>query len=423
VFTATETRADERPVYVPADVNGMAHRSFLSPDRASVLIVEMDMLGWRPCRLVPFNGRSPGKPVGPPRSQCTDAAWSSPDGAWMYMAANTGNGFHIWRQRFPDGEPEQVTFGATEEQGIAFDPDGRSFVTSIGESRSTLWVHAGETRQVTFEGFAYMPSFSEDGNRLYYLQRTRADRRFVSGELWTIDLQTGTRERLLADSLMEHYDVSRDGRRVAFIGVDASGRSSVWEASLDGSAAPRRLSPFEGLRVLFGAQEDVFFVGGETTSLYLYRMARDGTNLRKVIAAPANFLYDISPDGKWVAAWVGSSVAFHPVEGGQSIVLCPSCATAGEENRGVTPSLVRWSRDGRFLYLHSTPTRQTYALALRPGEVVPRLPPGGFPQMADAAKALGAEPIADQRAFVSSDPATYAFPRVATHRNIYRIRV
>ena len=105
------------------------------------------------------------------------------------------------------------------------------------------------------------------------------------------------------------------------------------------------------------------------------------------------------------------------------MLLCPSCATAGEENRGVTPSLVRWSRDGRFLYFHSTDTRQTYVFTLHPGEVVPRLPPGGFPGMSDAARALGAQPIPDQRAFVSADPATYAFPRVATHRNIYRIRV
>ena len=25
----------------------------------------------------------------------------------MYLSANTGAGFHIWRQRFPDGTPEQ----------------------------------------------------------------------------------------------------------------------------------------------------------------------------------------------------------------------------------------------------------------------------------------------------------------------------
>jgi eukaryotic-like serine/threonine-protein kinase len=422
VYTASEIRGDEHPVYVPADVNGMAHRSAASPDGRSVLVVEMDMLGWRPCRLVPFDGSRPGTAIGPARSQCTDAAWS-PDGAWMYVSANTGAGFHIWRQRFPSGAPEQVTSGATEEQGLGFDPDGRSFVTSIGEAQSTLWVHRSDTRQVTFEGFAYLPSFSEDGRRLYYLQRSKADRRFVSGELWTIDLQTSRRQRLLPDNLMEHYDVSRDGSRVVFVDVDADGRSSIWEATIDGSAPPRRVSSFEALRVLFGPRGDVFFVGGQTTSLFLYRVAADGTGLRKVIESPANFLYDVSPDGMWVAAWVGSSVAFYPVLGGPSVPLCRSCGTAGEENRGVTPALVRWSRDGRTLYLHSAPARQTYAVTLRPGQVVPDIPDGGFRDMPDAVQRLGGRPIPDQRAFVSPDGSAYAFPRLSTHRNIYRVRV
>ena len=422
LFTATESRGDERAVYVPADVNGMAHRSAASPDGKSVLAVEMDMLGWRPCRVVPFDGSSPGRTIGPAPSQCTDAAWS-PDGAWMYVSANTGGGPHIWRQRFPNGAPEQVTSGATEEQGIAFDPDGQSFVTSIGEVQSTLWVHRGDTRQVTFEGFAFLPSFSADGTRLYYLQRSKADRRFVSGQLWTIDLRTGRRERLLPDNLMEHYDVSSDGRRVVFIDVDASGRSSIWLAPLDGSAPPRRLSSFEALRVLFGPEGDVFFVGGETTSLYLYRIAADGTGLRKLIEPPANFLYDISPDGKWLAAWVGSAVAFYPTAGGPSVLLCPHCGTAGEENRGVTPSLVQWSKDGRFLYLHATFTRQTFVVPLRPGQILPAIPPGGYDNIGEAVAALGGRAIPDQRAFLGPDNNTYAFPRVATHRNIYRVRV
>ena len=169
----------------------MAHRSFLSPDRRNVLIVEMDLGGWQPCRLVPFDGSSPGTRVGPQPAQCTDAAWS-PDGKWMYMSANTGDGYHIWRQRFPDGTPEQVTSGATEEQGLSFAPDGRSFVTSVGASQSTLWVHdAKGDRQITSEGFAFLPSFSGDGKTLYYLVRSRASRRFVSGELWSASLETG----------------------------------------------------------------------------------------------------------------------------------------------------------------------------------------------------------------------------------------
>jgi len=52
----------------------------------------------------------------------------------------------------------------TEEQGLSFDPDGRSFVTSVGASQSTLWVHdARGDRQITSEGFAFLPSFSADG--------------------------------------------------------------------------------------------------------------------------------------------------------------------------------------------------------------------------------------------------------------------
>ena len=159
IFTSTESRADEHPVYVPADVNGMAHRSFLSPDQTSVLAAEMDISSWLPCRVVPFDGSSPGRRVGPQPSLCTDAAWS-PDGKWMYFSADTGSGYHIWRQRFPDGVPEQVTTTATEEQGISFAPDGRSFVTSVGEKLSTIWIHdASGEREITSRGTRFCRRF------------------------------------------------------------------------------------------------------------------------------------------------------------------------------------------------------------------------------------------------------------------------
>ena len=115
IVSSTESRTEHRTVYMPPET-GMAHRSYLSPDRKQVLVVEMAN-GWLPCRLVPFDGSSSGKPVGPAPAQCTDAAWS-PDGKWMYFSADTGSGVHIWRQRFPDGTPEQVTFGVTQEEGI-----------------------------------------------------------------------------------------------------------------------------------------------------------------------------------------------------------------------------------------------------------------------------------------------------------------
>jgi eukaryotic-like serine/threonine-protein kinase len=424
IFTSTESRADERKVYLPLNVTGMAHRSFLSPDGKSVLLVEMDMGGWLPCRLVPFDGSSQGKEVGPTPAQCTDAAWS-PDGRWMYFSANTGTGFHIWRQRFPDGRPEQVTAGASEEQGLAFSPDGRTLLTSVGETQSTIWIHDGRgDRQITSQGYAFLPSFAADGTRLFHLQRSKANRRFVSGELWSTNISTGTRERLLPDFLMEHYSVARDGRRVVFVAVDDAGRSGVWLAMLDGSTPPRQLASHDiVVRALFDPTGGVLFVGGERGAPFLYRIEEDGTGVQKLPPHPVAFIYDASPDGKALALWQEDAVFVHRLDGSGETLICSDCGTAGEENRGVTPPLVSWSPDGKFFYLHSAINRQTYAIALRAGDIVPSFPKSGTRSIVDAAKAVGAQAIAQPRAFGGANPSVYAFPRVTSHRNIYRIPV
>jgi Tol biopolymer transport system component len=426
VYASTESRAEQRTVYLPASADGMAHRSFLSPNGGSAIIVEMDITGWLPCRLVPFDGSSPGKRVGPAAAQCTDAAWS-PDGKWMYLSANTGDGFHIWRQRFPDGSPEQVTSGATEEQGLSFAPDGRSFVTSVGSRQSTIWIHdAKGERQITSEGFAYLPSFSADGKKLYYLERLRASQRFVSGGLWVSDLATGKRERLLPDVFMEHYSISSDGQRVAYLKLDDAGHSALWIAPLDGSSPPRLLSSLDSIRVLFTPSGEVFFVAGEGGPKFLYRVNADGSGLQKIVPDPMLFLYDISPDGKAFAAWEGttSSVAVYATDGSSRTFLCSRCGTAGEENRGVTPPLVQWSRDGKYLYLHTTATRETFAVPLGPGHVLPPFPDQGIRWNRDGfANLPGARAPPQERAFGGTDPSVYAFPRVSTHRNIYRIPV
>src|SRR5580704_14397965 len=261
IFTATESRAEQRTVYLPASVDGMAHRSFLSPKGDWVIVTEMDTGKWLPCRLVPFDGGSAGRPVGPYPAQCTYASWT-PDGNWMYFSADTGSGFHTWRQRFPDGTPEQLTPGATEEHGISFAPNGKSFVTSVGESQSALWIHDSKgERQITFEGYAYLPSFSADTSKLYYLQRSNANRRFVSGELWTMDLQTGKKQRLLPDLMMENYSVSPDGKQVAFINAANPGRA-LWIGSIDGSSPARLLVNQDCNRALFAPDGEVYFAGG-----------------------------------------------------------------------------------------------------------------------------------------------------------------
>jgi Tol biopolymer transport system component len=423
IMTATESRSEERKVYVPADVNGMAHRSFLSPDRKSVLIVEMNASDWLPCRVVPFDGSSAGHRVGPAPAQCTDAAWS-PDGKWMYFSANTGSGYHVWRQRYPDGTPEQVTSGATEEQGLSFAPDGKSFVTSVGESQSTLWLHdpSGE-RQITFEGYAYLPSFSSDQTQIYYLQRSRANARFVSGEFWTADLKANKKQRLLPDFLMEHYNVSPDGTHVIFITADDTGSAPLWIAPIDGSSAPRRLVEQDCIRGIFAPSGEIFFVGGKPGDMLLQRIKPDGTGLQKVTPEKVVFLYAISPDSKWLSVWVGTDLKIYPSAGGPPTVICVECAQAGAEDRGVTPPMLSWSKDGKLAYLNTvgrwteSKSPETYLIPTHPGQPTPALPPGG------AQTVPGVKTIPQPRAFMSDNPAVYAYPKPSTHRNIYKIPV
>src|SRR5262249_40698801 len=311
----------------------------LSPDGRSVLVVEM-LGAWQPCRIVPFIGSGQGRVVGPPSAPCTDVAWS-PDGAWVYLAANAGDGYHIWRQKYPDGRPEQVTSGATEEQGLAFAPDGRSFLTSIGVDQNTVWLHDTHgDRQITSQGYAYQPTLSPDAKRLYYLLRSGiTTRTWVSGELWVSDLETGQRRRLVPDFLIEQYSLSPDGKLVAFKPI-SNEKPSIWVGAVDGSSPSHQLPGVSAYQAIFGPDGHLFFLEDGL----LNRINVDGSGRKKVRDERMFVLYGFSPDGKWAAAWsFGTSVLFYPLAGGQPVELCPTCGTIGAERRGITPPVVSWS--------------------------------------------------------------------------------
>src|SRR5262249_55624626 len=84
IETADESRAAERSIYLPPSEFGMAHRSYLSPNGKWVLLVEMDIDHlWEACRVVPSDGSSSGKRVGPLQGGCVFGAWSR-DSKWIY---------------------------------------------------------------------------------------------------------------------------------------------------------------------------------------------------------------------------------------------------------------------------------------------------------------------------------------------------
>jgi len=429
IVAAAEDGAKARDIYLPAGQHPMAHRSYASPDRKWALVVEMESGLWLPCRLVPMDGSSSGRPVGPPDGHCTSAAWS-PDGKWMYFTLNAGGAFHIWRQSFPTGRSEQITSGPEEEEGIAIATDGHSLITSVGLSQSAVWLHdsPGE-RQISLEGYSYEPKFSPDGRSLYYLKKALPG----SGptELWKADLPAGHREVLLPGIAIQAnplpaYDVSPDGRYIVATGLDNRGKPRLWIVDTDRSSPPRQLSGIEGDLPFFGAHGEIFFHFHESglASAFVSRVGTDGTGLRKITDEPITLLTGISPDRRWLLGTRfrgdNADVVAFPVDGGAPVPIFLPGAAPGD-------SSVEWSYDGRLMFMMlqsstgSAPNGRTYVVPLLPGKVFPPIPPGGFRSQDEIAKLPGVRLIDSVDVAPGPTPEIYAFTRQTVQRNLYRI--
>jgi len=430
VVTTDAGRGNSRDVYAPSGKRSMAHHSYLSPDGQWVIIVEMDSQGkMGPCRVVPFQGTGDIKLVGPPNRTCLGGTWS-PDGKWIYLTASEDTGAvshagwqlapgsHIWRQRFPDGEPEQLTFGPTSQEGIAMAPDGKSLITAVGSEDHTVWMHDNDgDRQISTEGNAASPSFSSDGRSLYFLMAHGQTR---SKELWIKDLGSGKLDRVLPGYPMQDYAVSRDGEQVAFTMLDQSGSSSLWVAPTS-----RRSSP---VRISSGVLEDspFFLPGGDLVvraieggSSFLYRMKADGSARQKITPERILDISDVSPDGRWVVAGTPGSgdeehvnlgkVQAFAVDGSAAVTLC------------VGYCLIDWDTSGRFVYISYPAEREaSYAVPVMSDSGLPKVPSVLPARIEDFANQRSGAAIPRQVESAVS-PSVYAYTQENTRRNLYRI--
>lgn len=411
VVTTDEARGDSRDVYLPPDKRGMAHHSYLSPDGQSVLIAEMDSLGrFQPCRVVSFRHAGSGRIVGPATRECLSGAWS-PDGQWLYLTVLT-DASHLWRQRFPEGNPEQVTFGPTSQEGIAIAPDGKSLITSVGTQDSTVWIHDNDgDHQISSEGYASSPEFSPDGRSLYFLM---ANGETDGRELWIKDLVSGNLNRVLPGYAMDDYAVSSDGKEVAFVMSDKANSSSLWIAPTSRRSAPKRISSTAAEdSPKFLPDGDLIFRAVEGGSNFLYRMKPDGSGREKVTPRRILDIEAVSPDGHWAAASTPTfgeepaSLSAFAVDGSAAVPLCAGICR------------FRWDVSGRtaFLFMESHST-SSYALPIVQDTGLPRSPPAGFAGVEDIPKTIAAIPSYVESAVSST---MYAYSRVNTRRNLYRI--
>lgn len=421
VVTGTVTRERFREIYFPAHERGMAHYSYASQDRRWAVVVEMKGDGrWGPCKLIALQGDSPPREIGPD-GPCTSAGWS-PDGSWMYFIAFMQGQSHLWRQRFPDGHPGQVTTGPMEEEGLAVEKSGRSVITSVGVHESTLWIHDGHgDRCLSSEGdvIAYpSPRFSADNKLLYYLLRRQPSG--SEAELWRTVVDTGESESVFPDVPMLDYDISPDGKQIVYTRPTPDGTPRLWLARIDRSAPARRIGVPGANQPHFGSNGRIWFRLTEGNVNYLEQTSQDGSGTSKLVPYPITEVLSVSPGRRWVIAVIPFATGHHvgivaiPTTGGSPRMVCSSyCVPV-------------WSSNGNYVFVpveaaSRTDAGRSLAIPVGPGENLRSFPPEGIAPLSDASVVPGAQLISRAEVVPGNNPNYYAYVNTTVHRNLYRI--
>jgi Tol biopolymer transport system component len=340
----------------------------------------------------------------------------------MYFSSEASGDFHIWRQRFPDGLPEKITSGPTNEEGIAIEPGGRSVLTAVGPKQSSVWVHDSRgDRQISLEGEATLPKLSPDGKKLLYKIRSKG-----SDELWLADLESNHAEPFLPGfpiavsdqgSFWTHgYDISPDGRKVVFYAPDGDNKTRLWLAPLDRSSPPRQIPNLEGEQPVFGQQNQIFFRKVEGTSAFLYTVREDGNGLRKIADQAVVNVFGMDAQRKWILVGQNGGEVLLPIAGGAPVLT----------HLHPPDNWLRWSGDGKYVFLCSTNSirSKSYVLPLSPGQVFPEIfasvrdDPGSEAELMKL-PGLRILPAGDVEPGPTAD--TYAYTRQSVQRNLYRI--
>jgi Tol biopolymer transport system component len=341
----------------------------------------------------------------------------------MYFGVEVDAGHHLWRQRFPKGEPEQITSGPTEEDGVAVSPDGRSLITSIGMRQSAVWIRdeRGE-RAVSSEGyvppviqaglFGALPKFARDGKSLFYLRRASPE---ATMELWRMDLELARTQNVAPGLSMLEYDISNDANEVVFSTQPSAKESQLWLATLDRSSPPKLISSSGETSPHFGPDGQILYRLSDGRTHYLARMKRDGSVRSHVAAYPIGNIQTISTDRRWVVAITpkldaigGVSMAV-PIDGSPPRRICAGVCR------------VAWAPDGKFLYVAFSSADKTVAIPIPPGEMFPNLPTSGIRGFDEAVAFAGSRVIDGYDIAPGPDPSVVAYVKTTVHRNLFRI--
>ena len=131
----------------------------------------------------------------------------------------------------------QLTTGPSS---LAFSPDGRELVYSMGGSLWRQVIGSNAATELTHSGgYDYQPDWSHDGHHIVFV-RYQHD----AMELWQLDLRDGSETELTHDRAVNvEPRYSPDGKRIAYVSTSGTGHFDLYVADIGDSTlgSPKRL--------------------------------------------------------------------------------------------------------------------------------------------------------------------------------------
>jgi dipeptidyl aminopeptidase/acylaminoacyl peptidase len=196
-------------------------------------------------------------------------------------------------------EPSDVQRMQTVSDAI-FHPDGQGLVYSVGEvdkakdaELSDLWtvpLRGGTPTRLTQTPYnEWQPSYSSDGQRLYFLADAGTDE---ITQVWCMPAAGGVAHVVTAFAQgVEDYALSPDGKSLAVI---------VRDAAMDANS-PKPIHPKPLVTTRFQFKEDITgYLDSRRLHLYLVDAA-DGKSVQLTTGAHDEYLPAFSPDSKQIA--------------------------------------------------------------------------------------------------------------------------
>jgi hypothetical protein len=260
--------------------------------------------------------------------------------------------------------------------------------------------------------------FAADGKHLFYLVRAQESRVLNAGELWTTDLESSAAQPVLPRIPMSQFDISQDGRSVAFANRDGRGAWHTWLAVLDRSSPARPITNLEASHPCFGPQGQLYFIVHEGSRLFLYVLGAHDGKPRQIYPDAVEDLSGVSPNGEWLLFGNGPPIIARRLPGGLPIRICTFCG-------------IGWGPGDNILYLRfrnvgTIGGGRTVAIELQRGEELPSLSGSGLDSLEDLThlKVLANIDMKDVAVFAPGpDPQTFAYSRITIQRNLFRIPI